>query len=67
MNWQRVNRGDDLPDLGETCSWEWTRNTYSGTRQLIVGARQCGGLEAVLDLCRGSMYDKISFRCAVRF
>lgn len=40
-------RGEVLPDLGSTDSWEWCENTYESDGRLLAGSRECGGLAGV--------------------
>jgi hypothetical protein len=47
FNWLREVRGEVLPDLGSTDSWEWSRNSFGSELRLIVGHRESGGLRSV--------------------
>lgn len=47
FNELRVKRGEKLPDLGATNSWEWCANAYGLQDQLIAGFCASGGLSAL--------------------
>ena len=62
LNWLHENRGETLPDLGATDSWEWCENAYESDGRLIAGDRGHGGLAGVYrDWCRGEDHD-VGFR-----
>ncbi|MSR85129.1 hypothetical protein EXS71_01680 [Candidatus Uhrbacteria bacterium] len=62
MNWLRTNRGEALPDLGSTNSWEWCENVYRSDGRLFVGGREYGGLAHVYSQLPGRPVDGITFR-----
>lgn len=47
FNWLREHRGEQLPDLGSTNSWEWCENAYGADDRVVVGVRRHGGLAGV--------------------
>jgi hypothetical protein len=55
-------RGEVLPDLGSTDSWEWCENTYGSDNRLLVGSRGHGGLAGVDGCWHGFRYDDVAFR-----
>jgi hypothetical protein len=56
-------RGEVLPDLGATDSWEWCENAYESDNRLIMGNhRGHGGLANVNRVWRDNRNDSIAFR-----
>lgn len=63
-NWLRMNRGENLPDLGSTNSWEWVRNSFGSDLRLVVGARAHEGLACVHRRWHDGRHDGVGFRAS---
>lgn len=64
LNWLRERRGEKLPDLGSTNSWEWCENACGSGSRLVVGHRADGGLAGV-GRCLSRRGGGIGFRVLV--